>query len=386
MKKLFTIFVLLSLTINVLRAQITITQSNFPYVERAIYQNADSATVPGFSTINTSLWDLGSIQKLGDVRGVTYTQINNHAVFATATEVSQAWQLFGPLPIAQQIFRQKTASGYSSLGIGYQEQKIGLGFLSGNNPDTITFPTQTYSFSAPYQEFKFPLTEGTQWSAATFSHTDFFLDLFLFGYNHSPCALNNYFAAQHEAIAYGTCRVPAKGAPGNTFPVLLLKSALTRVDSFYIDNAPADPFLLGALGVTQGDTIRTYQYRILRENGGTQELAIIEFEDDSYSTVKKAEYSAEFDALSVGNITIEKAVTVYPNPSNGSRFTVTLPQDMQGATFIITDAGGKQTQATVYQQSSTQYALTPAQQLAAGIYLLQIQTNTKTAIIKLIVK
>jgi hypothetical protein len=386
MKKLLTLFALAPHAIAVLQAQITITQNNFPYIERAIYQNADSSTVPGLSTIGGSFWDLGSIQKFGNIRGVTYTEVNNHPIFTAATEVSEAWQLFGPLPIAQQIYRQKSAAGYSSLGIGYQEQKIGLGFLSGNNPDTITFPTQTYTFSAPYQEFKFPLTVSTQWSAATFAHTDFILDLFLFGYKHSPCALNNYFTARHEVIAYGTSRVPAKGAPGNTLPVLLIKSELTRVDSFYIDNQPADPFLLGALGVGQGDTMRTYQYRIVRENAGMQELAIIEFEDDTYSTIKNAEYSAEFDALSVGNINIVNGVTVYPNPSAGNQFTITLPEDMKSATFKIFDAGGKQAQATVYAQSNTNYVLTPTQQLAAGIYMLQVQTDTKTAIIKLIVK
>ena len=387
MKKalLFSFFIFLfSIT---LWAQPNITVNNFPFIERAIYQPVDSSTVAGFGTNVNTFWDFGSVQQKSAHRTVYYTQVSNHPVFTTATEKTEAIAFFGPLPIKQNIFRQKNNAGYYSLGIGYEKQKISLGFLSGTNTDSVTFPAQTHVFNLPYTEFTFPLTTNTQWAAASVARTNFTIDLALLGFNNTPCYFLNFFNASHQAISYGTCQVPAKAGLSPIENVLLVKSEIIRVDSFYIDNVPANAFLLGSLGLNQGDTIRDYQYRFLRENSGAQELAIISFEDDSYTTVKSAEYSAEFDVLSVGDIILSHGYVVYPNPVANNTFNVYIEKPFTAIpVFTLTNMAGKTTPLTVQQSSNGQYQISTEDKTATGVYFLHIKTDTKTTTKKLLLK
>ncbi len=368
-------------------AQPNITTTNFPFIERALYQPVDSSTVAGFGTSISTFWDFGSTQQLGTQRAINFSQVSNHPVFTTATEKTEAITLFGPLPIKQNIYRQKNSAGYYSLGIGYEKQKIGLGFLSGSNTDSITFPSQTHVFNFPYAEFTFPLTTNTQWAAASLARTNFTIDLALLGFDNTPCYFLNFFNASHQAISYGTCQVPAKGNQSPIQNVLLVKTEQIRVDSFYIDNMPANAFLLGSLGLNQGDTIRTYQYRFLRENSGAQEMAIISFEDDSYTTVKSAEYSAEFDVLSVGDIQINNGILVYPNPVANTTFTIYIEKPFASTpVFTLTDMVGKTIPFNLQQTNNGQYTVGVEDKATKGIYFLHIGNDTKTTTIKLLFK
>lgn len=141
------------------------------------------------------------------------------------------------------------------------------------------------------------------------------------------------------------------------------------------------------MGVGQGDTLRTYQYRFLRENSGTQEMAIITFEDDSYTKVKSAEYSAEFDVLSVGDIQINNGILVYPNPVANNTFSVYIQKPFESTpVFTLTDMAGKTMPLQVQQSANGQYTIGVADKTATGIYFLQVKADTKTTTIKLILK
>lgn len=385
MKKIYLLFAFALGTATLTTAQISLTPSNFPSIPSATYQYADSGTVPALNTATGSLWDLGSVQKRGGRRQVTYTPISNHPVFAAANERSEEWAYFGPLPVRQQIYLQKTNSGIDALGIGYEKQTISLSFITGQTTDSVTFPAQTHPFALPYTQISFPLQHTKTWIAQAKAHTEFTMNIALLGFNNTPCYFDNYFDASHEVISHGTCRVPSKGQPGTTYDALLLKSETLRVDSFYISGLPADPFLLAAMGINQGDSLRTYQYRIFRENAGMQQLAIIEFEDDTYTTVKRAEYSAEFDMVSIGDIVINNGLMVYPNPANGNTIYIQVPDGFGDVKFILTDVNGR-TIPVQAQTTGAGYTLTANNPLAAGVYQLMAQGTTNTATIKLIVK
>jgi hypothetical protein len=368
-------------------AQITITNANFPFVEKVRYQPVDSSTVPGLNTSANSFWDLGSIQQKGVFEIVYYEEISNHPVFTTATEKSKGLEAFGPLAFYQNVYAEKSNTGYVAMGIGYEQQKKGIGFLSGNNSDTIEVIEQTFVFDNPYTEVAFPLTSGTKWATSTKAETDMLFTIAIVGYNKTPAQLVNYFTADNEVISHGTCRVPAKGNPGQTFSVLMLKTEEERIDSFFIDGMPANPFLLAALNINQGDTLRTYEYRFFRENGGMQELARIEFEDNSYTTVKSAEYSAEFDVLSVGDISLQQGIMVYPNPIVNNSFFVQLNTTDETPVFTVKDMAGKTIKGlTVSTTSNKGYNISLPNNIAKGIYFLSVVHNTKTSVIKLLVK
>ena len=376
-----TAFFALALPVAV-SGQISITAATFPFVDRVIYQSADSSTIPFISTTPGSFWDLSAVQKFGGKRGILYQQVNNHPVFTTATESSEEWALFGPLPFRQKKYFRKDASGYKALGIGYERQASGLGFLTGTNEDSVIFVGQTYAFSQPYTEVMFPLTHNTQWTATTRGRTDFILDITFLGFNNTPCNVINYFTSTNNAIGHGTSRVPDKGQPGKTYDVVLVKSEIIRIDSFYIDGSPANPFLLAGLDLNQGDTVRTYQYRIFRDSAGMQLLAIIDFEDANYTTIRSAEYSAEFDVLSARDISISNGVLVYPNPVVNNEFAVKAEEN---AILSVTDATGKKVACRVSENSGL-YTVELEGSVASGIYYLEVTANTKTATIKLLVK
>lgn len=382
------LFPFLTLVFSItLWAQPNITANNFPFIERALYQLVDSSSVAGFGVNINTFWDFGSVQKLNFQRATHYSQVSNHPVFTTATEKTAAITRFGPLPVMQNIYRLKNSTGYYSLGIGYEKQKIGIGFLSGTNTDTITFPDQTHVFNSQYKELEFPLTINTQWTAASMARTDFTLDLALLGFNNTPCYFLNFFNTTNHAISYGTCQVPAKGSQSPIQNVLLVKTHQMRIDSFYINNNPANPFLLVSLGISQGDTLHTYQYRFLRENSGAQEMAIITFEDSSYTTVKSAEYSAEFDVVSVGDIQINKGILVYPNPVANNTFNLYTEKPFENTpVFTLTDMAGKTIPVNVQQTAEGQYTVGVNDETAKGIYFLHVASNTKTTTIKLLFK
>lgn len=386
MKKYLLIPFVLAFCLTSSIAQITLSTANFPFVAKVQYQPADSSTVPAVNTSANSFWDLGSIKKRGGFETFFYEEITNNAVFPSATEKSQELVLFGPLAFYQNVYAEKSATGYTSLGIGYEQQKEGIGSLSGNNSDTVEVIDQTYVFGNPFMELSFPLTSGTKWVAATKAETDMLFTIALVGYNKTPAKLINYFNSNHDVISHGTCRVPAKGSPGQTLPVLMLKTESTRVDSFFIDGMPANPFLLGALGITQGDTLRTYEYRFFRENAGLQELASIQFEDNSYTTVKSARYSSEFDVLSVGDININQGVLVYPNPVVNNSFTVQLDNTASTSAFTVNDIAGKTIKPTVNRIGDGAYQVQLPNNIAKGVYFLTVTNNTKTTSIKLLVK
>lgn len=386
-KQLLTLCIILS-SIATTFAQPNITAANFPFMAKVQYQRADSTTVPGLNTTNSSFWDLGSIQKKGGFETFYYEQISNDPVFTTANEKSKEIVTFGPLGFYQNVYAQKSAAGYTSLGIGYERQIKGIGNLSGNNGDSVEIIDQKYVFGVPYTEVSFPLTSGTKWLAATKAITDMRFTVALAGYNKTPAQLINYFTADNEVLAHGTCRVPAKGAPGQTLPVLMVKVESVRVDSFYIDGQPANPFVLAAIGVNQGDTLRTYEYHFYRENAGLQLLAKIEFEDDSYTTVKGAQYSSEFDVVNIiGPTFFVKAVTAYPNPTVNNRFTISFPDTENYPEFTITDILGKRVEAAnIDFFDPYQCHVNLPANTAKGVYFLHFDDNTKNPPIKLLVK
>lgn len=387
MNKALLFFVALFTGVASLWAQPTITNANFPFIDRAIYQPIDTSV--SFSKLDTaaaSIWEMSSVSPLGVPRIVYYSTVNNHPVFSAATEKAEATVYFGPLPVQQYIYRQKSSAGYHSLGIGYETQKIGLGFLSGTNTDSVTFFAQNYSFANPYTELSFPLTLNTQWVAAAKARTEFFLTLSFVGFNNAPCYFINYFNAKHKAISYGQCKVPAKGGASPLQNILMLKSETTRVDSFYITNAPANPFLLAGLGVNQGDTLRTYQYRFLREGSGAQELAVFYFADSTYSYITAAEYSAEFDVASVGNYTLGQGYFAFPNPTTNGSFNVHLEKPfIAEPVFTLYNTAGQNIPVQAQQVSPNQYTINTTN-TPTGVYFLYINGYTKTAPIKLVIK
>ena len=88
----------------------------------------------------------------------------------------------------------------------------------------------------------------------------------------------------------------------------------------------------------------------------------------------------EDPSASVNNLVLGKDLTVYPNPTSGN-FSIDLVETYNATTITITDLNGKLIQSKTYNKSQF---LNMKLEQPAGIYLLNIETEAKKAIIKLI--
>jgi hypothetical protein len=88
----------------------------------------------------------------------------------------------------------------------------------------------------------------------------------------------------------------------------------------------------------------------------------------------------EDPSASVNNLVLGKDLTVYPNPTSGN-FSIDLVETYNATTITITDLNGKLIQSKTY--NKCQFLNMKLEQ-PAGIYLLNIETESKKAIIKLI--
>lgn len=374
---------------GLLNAQVTISFQDFPFVQETIYQPADTNGIMQLLHVGKGgHFDFANLKSKGGLQVVKYENGAQHPFFIASTERSLQKVPFGPLWVNRLTYYGKNASGYIAEGIEYERQKYGLGFISGDNTDSITFPEQRAKFPFVYREIQLPLAWKTNWAMKTPNkiRTDFVLDISSASYTNTPCYIVHAYTKKDTVISYGTCDIPAKQGTGSvTYSTLVLRSEIIRVDSFYINNQPANNFLLGALGLNQSDTVRTYMYRFIRPGGGMYSLANIYFTDGTYTKVLGAEYSTQLLRLGTENISAESA-EIYPNPYNQGPFTVKLQGHDETVVFLLYDVTGKQVLLKAEKMDANTYQLTPANKMSGGIYTLQLATKTKTTFARLVVQ
>lgn len=87
----------------------------------------------------------------------------------------------------------------------------------------------------------------------------------------------------------------------------------------------------------------------------------------------------------VKNADLNTLVSLYPNPSQGSGFSISIPQ-ADGATVSIYNTLGQKIEAETTVQNGSNLSVRPMTAMAAGVYTVQVTIQGKTAVKKLIVK
>lgn len=98
------------------------------------------------------------------------------------------------------------------------------------------------------------------------TETVFTLTLGAYGYNNAPCLQKQYMITNDLVSGNGTIKVPSTNTPNDAFEAVQLKRHIMLVDSFFVQGQPADPALLAAFGLMQGQTFHSYDYYFYREN------------------------------------------------------------------------------------------------------------------------
>ena len=174
-------------------------------------------------------------------------------VFADATHAFNSTVFFQNFPLPFRVFEKLDATGHAQLGYISLGAKFSIATVSGGATDSIYFPVASLRYSSPRVYFKFPMTANSVWKTNFKDTTPLQLSVALFGLNKTPGMRVAQYTFLDTIVGWGTLKLknPSGGTALN-YAVLLKRETATRLDSFFLGDAPAPPAIIAAFGLTQG--------------------------------------------------------------------------------------------------------------------------------------
>lgn len=319
MKSIFTLS-LLSLAISA-SAQITLNQSSYSSwrARTAIAYPVDtSITRPTITPSTNASWNFSSVTY--DTTNVQAYEkgVFSSSVFPNATFYDYMdYQISGPLRYRVRQAGALTAGGFVFYGQSMTRQALSIGAISGGATDSLVFPQQNISFSSNLTTIKFPATIGSTWSSNYDFATNFNLTIAAFSFNNTPCQRKTRIMRNDAVVGWGSMIVKdSLGAASTPANVLMVKTATTSTDSFFVNGLPAPVQLLTAFGLSQGQMTNRYEYQFYRA-GELMPLVQAGYSDSTFAS-SQMEYMdvhvGSEAAQSVREINSVSGLMVYPNP------------------------------------------------------------------------
>jgi hypothetical protein len=200
-----------------------------------------------------------------------------------------------------------------------------IGALTMNQQDTLTFPEQVITYSAPLMDVKFPMSFGDNWSNSFMFNTDFELTYTAASLNQVPGQRRSYMEQRDSVKGWGKMRVEdVTGTASAYMDVLAVQTTEMVTDSFFLMGGPAPTQLLMGFGLTQGMVTNKYTTRFFR-SGEVTPLLSVEHTDNTFTTVDAATVMLNRHTPAPNSINgiSAAAVNVYPNPVTDGRINVT---------------------------------------------------------------
>jgi hypothetical protein len=315
------------------QAPITLTQSNFPALASSVevYNLASTTGVTPPTLGANQTWNYGGLTATAQVSN-SYSAPTATPTFAGTTRTYTYALPLGPFQVQGVSSQALTASGLKYLGYNIPRQRFGLGTLTGAATDSLVVPAQAVAVGSTLVAF--PTTVGTVTKNFYRLGTTGQLTVGLVGLNKTPLRLVQRVTSTDSVAGYGTLRVPTTGGTSAS-QVLLVRSRVIEVDSFYLAGQPAPDLLLGVLGVQQGAVSRSY-YDSFYRAGSAQAMLGLTYTSATYQTLASVVYSGEATLLATraGLAATVGGLSAYPNPlaqgpllllaGNGSQAVVTL--------------------------------------------------------------
>lgn len=310
--KQILLLALVSLTIGVLNAQITLTQSNVSH--SSSYNDVRHIDASG---ITVPIHGSAVVYNYASLSGATVDTIPympaTRTGFTGFTRFNWGAALLGGIPLYSEYYTHMDATGVARVGSYKLEQHVGLGSITGSNSDSLHFPGNNTIFAQPNYDIKFPCTYGDQWSSNYIYHTDFLITVGLFGLNKTPGSRVQYAFQTDSVVGYGTLTLPTDNGPSAAYEVLVIKRSRVYIDSTFLNGSPAPPSLLAAFGLTQGDTIRTNQY-VFYAAGFERPLLTIDMSTDWTTPTRSIYGSVGVYPLGITTKGFSSNLNIYPNP------------------------------------------------------------------------
>jgi hypothetical protein len=350
---------------------ITLTQSNFPAQASTVelYSTASTTGVAAPTTGANQTWNYGGLVATGQ-GSAAYSAPSATPAFAGTTRTYNYALPLGPLQVQGVGSQALTATGLRYLGYTIPRQRFSLGALTGNANDSLALPLQAVPVNTTLVAF--PTTTGTVNKNIYRVGTSGLLTVAAVGLNKTPLRLVQRISSTDSVAGYGTLRIPVAGGTSSS-QVLLVRTRVMEVDSFYLGGQPAPALLLGVLGVTQGAASGSYYDRFYRA-GSSQAMLEFDYTSATYQALQSIYFSREATLLAA-RPSLAAAVgglAAYPNPLTQGPLLLAAGNGSQAAvTLTVRDALGRQL-ATGRGQLGQPTTLLAG--LPQGSYLLEIAT------------
>ncbi len=203
------------------------------------------------------------------------------------------------------------ASSFSILGFRTDSNYFDISSMGGNG-SYLYFP-KSYVVYNNYKTLQFPMTMGSKWIANEVAIIPYRLHVTNFGIFNQDGELKQYIIDSSEVVGYGSLKYPGSS---NNYDALLIKRNYSRVDSIFLNGAPANPLLLQQFGVTQGQKTEFYDYLIYIQGLGVPAVAFY-YPNLTATSPNAVRYSAVHpQTTSSQNPSNISSFFVFPNPTN----------------------------------------------------------------------
>ena len=374
MKKLFTTTIALA-AIMTANAQLTLTSANTPHT--APYDDIrhlfDSAAFPQHG--NNVEFDYSGLPPASPVT-VKYNPVTR-AGFDGYTRFSMGMAFLGNIPLYSEYYSHKDANGVFRIGSYKLPQSVGVGSLSGNATDTISFPGNNSIFANPGYLIKFPATYGSTWSDEYVYEVDYNITVAAFGLNNTPGQRKQYCTQTDTVVGSGNLILPAGNGVSLPIQVILVKRSIFYLDSTFLNGSPAPPALLNAFGLTQGSTsvqnvysfyAADFERPVLQFEMSADWKSIVTSLNNTYYTSTGIEQNLNINNLST---IVSK---VYPNPvKSGEILNISLNNNHPISEFRLLSIEGKEVFYQNMQSSNDdQLAIQLPHSISKGTYVYQL--------------
>lgn len=359
-------------------AQVVLNQVNthfMPGPVMAIEAGTEDFAMP--ATAPDQFWDYSALIKLNDNNWEYTIPDSKYFPAATYCDSGLAAEFISDWWYDYDAYYQTGPDGVNYQGFVVKSQRYGIS-ITGNIRDSCNFPEQSCVFENPSFLLPFPATMGTSWQTNRRSILKFELSVAAFGLNKVPCQKVTNTVRTDTIISWGKLRVPTALGPSLAYDVLLLQRKVVEKDSFYLAGNPAPQSVLGAFGISQGQTTLSNRFIFWRENANYP-LLMVNFGSNNFTEPLGVFYDgyAQHDPSSyVAETNLHKEINIYPNPAN-ERLYLTSDNHPVGYT-IFSSAGQRMSWGT------TATGSIDIKNLPRGMYYTLLKTAVRTQTITFI--
>lgn len=219
------------------------------------------------------------------------------------------------------IYWGKDNAGVYAYGEVLPRQAISIASVTMNNLDSIVFPAQTIMYSAPEKPMAFPMTYGSNWSSTSLFTTNFEMTVTAYSIISAPCQRRTRYEVRDTVKGWGKMRLKDMySATSGYMDVLAVQEREYAIDSFYMGGAPAQPQILMAFGLSQGQVSSKFTTKFYRSGEVTPLLSLYHTDSTFTTTTGNVAMANRLDPAvnGIGDVTGGNNYNIYPNPvTNG---------------------------------------------------------------------